>query len=88
MSLIGPRPEALSLVEIYTKQIPYYNERHIVTPGITGWAQINYRYGNSIHDAREKLKYDFYYIKNRRISLDLMILLRTIRIVLTGKGAL
>jgi exopolysaccharide biosynthesis polyprenyl glycosylphosphotransferase len=88
MSLIGPRPEAVSLVELYTRAIPYYPERHLATPGITGWAQINYRYGNSIEDARQKLMYDFYYIKNRCVSLDLMIFLRTIRIVLTGKGAL
>ena len=88
MSLIGPRPEAASLVELYTKAIPYYPERHLATPGITGWAQINYRYGNSIEDARQKLMYDFYYIKNRSVTLDLMIFLRTIRIVLTGKGAM
>lgn len=88
MSLIGPRPEALSLVEMYTREIPYYPERHMATPGITGWAQINYRYGNSIEDTRQKLMYDFYYIKNRSITLDLMIFLRTIRIVLTGKGAM
>ena len=88
MSLIGPRPEAVSLVELYTKAIPYYPERHLATPGITGWAQINYRYGNSIEDARQKLMYDFYYIKNRSAILDLVIFLRTIRIVLTGKGAM
>jgi exopolysaccharide biosynthesis polyprenyl glycosylphosphotransferase len=88
MTLIGPRPEAVSLVELYKKEIPYYLERHMVTPGITGWAQINYPYGNSVEDAREKLKYDYYYIKNRSIVLDANIFLRTIRIVLTGKGAL
>lgn len=88
MSLIGPRPEALSLVEMYTREIPYYPERHLATPGITGWAQINYPYGNSIEDTRQKLMYDFYYIKNRCVTLDLMIFLRTIRIVLTGKGAM
>lgn len=88
MSLIGPRPEAVNLVEMYQKNIPYYMMRHMVTPGITGWAQINYPYGNSIEDTREKLKYDFYYIKNRSLILDAIILLRTIRTVLTGKGAL
>lgn len=88
MSLIGPRPEALSLVEMYTREIPYYPERHLANPGITGWAQINYPYGNSIEDTRQKLMYDFYYIKNRSVTLDLMIFLRTIRIVLTGKGAM
>ena len=88
MSLIGPRPEAVSLVEKYVKAIPYYSERHMVSPGITGWAQINHRYGNSIEDTRQKLMYDFYYIKNRCMTLDLVIFLRTIRIVLTGKGAL
>ncbi len=88
MSLIGPRPEAVSLVEKYVKEIPYYSERHIVSPGITGWAQINYRYGNSIDDARQKLMYDFFYIKNRCMTLDIMIFLRTIRTILTGKGAL
>jgi exopolysaccharide biosynthesis polyprenyl glycosylphosphotransferase len=88
MSFIGPRPEAVSLVEMYTKEIPYYLERHMVTPGMTGWAQINYGYGNSIEDTRQKLMFDFYYIKNRNWALDSMIFLRTIRTVLTGKGAL
>lgn len=86
MTLIGPRPEAESLVELYTKEIPFYAERHMVTPGVTGWAQINYGYGNSIEDARIKLKYDLYYIKNRDMLLDLVILLKTIRTVVTGKG--
>jgi exopolysaccharide biosynthesis polyprenyl glycosylphosphotransferase len=88
MTLIGPRPEAVSLAEMYAKEIAYYLERHMVTPGITGWAQINYPYGNSIEDTRQKLMYDFYYIKNRSVVLDLMIFLRTIRIMLTGKGAM
>lgn len=88
MSLIGPRPEAANLVELYVKEIPYYEERHRVTPGITGWAQINYPYGNSIEDTREKLKYDLFYIKHRSLLLDAVIFLKTIRIVLTGKGAI
>ncbi|MHB8843489.1 MAG: sugar transferase [Nitrospirota bacterium] len=88
MSLIGPRPEAVSLVEMYEREIPYYINRHMVSPGLTGWAQINYPYGNSVEDTREKLKYDFYYIKNRSIVLDIVIFLRTIKTVLTGKGAL
>ena len=88
MTLIGPRPEALSLVEMYTREIPYYFERHMVTPGISGWAQINYPYGNSIEDARQKLMFDFYYIKNRSVILDLMIFVRTIRTVFTGHGAM
>ena len=88
MSLIGPRPEAVSLADMYAREIPYYRERHRVTPGITGWAQINYPYGNSLDDTREKLKYDFYYIKNRSFVLDMVIFLKTIRIVLTGKGAM
>ncbi len=81
-------PEALSLVEMYTREIPYYFERHMVTPGISGWAQINYPYGNSIEDARQKLMFDFYYIKNRSVILDLMIFVRTIRTVFTGHGAM
>jgi exopolysaccharide biosynthesis polyprenyl glycosylphosphotransferase len=88
MSFVGPRPEAVSLSEMYAREIPYYTERYMVTPGVTGWAQINYHYGNSVDDAREKLKYDFYYIKNRNLTLDMLIFLRTIRSVLTGKGAI
>lgn len=88
MTLVGPRPEAETLVELYTREIPFYAERHMVTPGVTGWAQINYGYGNSIEDARVKLKYDLYYIKNRNIILDLVIILKTIRTVTTGAGAL
>jgi len=88
MSLIGPRPEAISLVEQYTEAIPYYLERHMVAPGITGWAQINYRYGNSIEDTRQKLMFDLFYIKNRNAMLDTTIFLRTIHTVLTGKGAM
>ncbi len=81
LSFVGPRPERPFFVEKLKKEIPFYDVRHIVKPGFTGWAQINYRYGASIEDAREKLKYDLYYIKNKNILLDLSIILKTIRII-------
>ena len=86
MSFIGPRPERPFFVDELAKEIPYYNERHRVAPGITGWAQINYPYGASIEDAREKLSYDLYYIKNYSIMLDLLVLLETIQVVFWPKG--
>lgn len=87
MSFVGPRPERPEFVEWLTKEIPYYQMRHIVPPGITGWAQIRYQYGNSVEDAKEKLQYDLFYIKNRSIGLDLVILFETIKICLIGRGA-
>jgi sugar transferase (PEP-CTERM system associated) len=87
MSFVGPRPERPQFVEELEKQIPYYSQRHSVKPGITGWAQIMYPYGSSVKDAREKLHYDLYYIKNLTIFFDLMILFNTIRVILFGKGA-
>lgn len=87
MSLIGPRPERPEFVQELQKQIPYYDIRHLVRPGITGWAQINYRYGASVEDALRKLEYDLYYIKNMSLFLDLKIALRTIGVVLFGQGA-
>jgi sugar transferase (PEP-CTERM system associated) len=87
MSLIGPRPERPEFVAALNKQIPYYHLRHSVRPGITGWAQILYKYGNSVEDAKEKLRYDLYYIKNTSVGLDLLIILNTIKIVLLGRGA-
>jgi sugar transferase (PEP-CTERM system associated) len=86
MSFIGPRPERLFFVESLKKQIPYYSERHCVKPGITGWAQVRYEYGDSIEDAIEKLRYDLYYIKYQSLSLDLLIILDTIKVILFGKG--
>lgn len=80
LSLVGPRPERPEFVEQLKKEIPYYELRHLVRPGITGWAQINYRYGASIEDAVEKLQYDIYYLKNRSLILDLLIILKTIRL--------
>ena len=87
MSFVGPRPERPVFVEQLAGGIPYYAERHRVKPGITGWAQINYPYGASVEDAREKLKYDLYYIKNQSLIFDLVIILQTVRIVLFAEGA-
>ena len=87
MSLVGPRPERPEFVEAFVEQIPFYAERHCVKPGITGWAQINFPYGASLEDAREKLAYDLYYVKNHGLFLDLVIVLQTIRVVLWADGA-
>jgi sugar transferase (PEP-CTERM system associated) len=87
MSFVGPRPERLHFVEKLKKEIPFFEKRLSVKPGITGWAQTEYRYGASNGDALEKLKYDLYYIKNMSIFLDLLIIFRTVRIVLFGRGA-
>ena len=86
MSLIGPRPERPEFVETLEKEIPFYRERLMVKPGLTGWAQINFPYGASKEDALKKLQYDLYYIKNRSLILDLSILLKTARIVLSREG--
>ncbi len=87
MSFVGPRPERPQFVEDLEQKLPYYAERHMVKPGITGWAQINYPYGASIEDSRQKLEYDLYYAKNYSPFLDLLILLQTIRVVLWPEGA-
>ena len=87
MSFIGPRPERPEFVRLLEQEIPYYSQRHLVKPGLTGWAQIRYPYGASIEDAKEKLQYDLYYIKNLSPLLDLIILFETIRIVIFGRGA-
>ena len=87
MSLVGPRPERPEFVDVLEKQLPYYFVRHTVRPGLTGWAQINYRYGASVEDAHNKLEYDLYYVKNMSLFLDLMILLRTIGVVLLKDGS-
>jgi exopolysaccharide biosynthesis polyprenyl glycosylphosphotransferase len=86
MSLIGPRAEWIRCAERYEKIIPFYHFRHLVKPGITGWAQVNYPYGESDEDAIEKLKYDLYYIRHYSLKLDLMIVLKTVHTVLFGKG--
>lgn len=87
MGFVGPRPERPEFVEWLAKQIPFYAVRSAVRPGITGWAQIRYKYGNTAEDAKEKLQYDLYYIKNMSIGLDIMIMFQTIKIVLLGRGA-
>ena len=87
MSFVGPRPERPSFVEELEKKLPYYAERHMVKPGLTGWAQINYPYGASVEDSRVKLEYDLYYAKNYSPFLDLLILLQTVRVVLWPEGA-
>ena len=87
MSFVGPRPERPQFVSDLEGKLPYYAERHMVKPGITGWAQINYPYGASIDDARHKLEYDLYYAKNYTPFLDLLILLQTLRVVLWNEGA-
>jgi len=87
MSLVGPRPERPEFVADLTQQIPFYGQRHTVRPGLTGWAQVRYTYGASVEDAMEKLQYDLFYIKNLSASLDLFILAKTIKTVLTRKGA-
>ena len=87
MSFVGPRPEVPAFVDDLEDRLPYYAERHMVKPGITGWAQINYPYGASMEDARRKLEYDLYYAKNYTPFLDLLILLQTLRVILWPEGA-
>jgi lipopolysaccharide/colanic/teichoic acid biosynthesis glycosyltransferase len=86
MSLVGPRPERKVFVDSLARQIPYYSQRHIVKPGLTGWAQINYPYGNTVEDALQKLQYDLFYIKNQSFLFDLSILFNTIKTVVLHKG--
>jgi len=86
MAFVGPRPERPEFVENLSQQIPYYNLRHLTRPGITGWAQINYGYGASVEESKEKLKYDLYYVRNGGIVLDLVIAFDTLRAVLVGRG--
>jgi len=87
MAFVGPRPERPEFIEWLSKEIPYYGMRHMVRPGLTGWAQVKYKYGSTVEDAREKLQYDLFYIKNASIGLDLLIMFLTIKTVLLGRGA-
>ncbi len=87
MAFVGPRPERPEFIALLSKEIPFYGVRHMVRPGVTGWAQIKYKYGSTIEDAREKLQYDLFYIKNASIGLDLLIMFQTIKTVLLRRGA-
>jgi len=87
MSFVGPRPERPHFVAQLAEEIPYYEQRHLIAPGLTGWAQIKYEYGASIEDARQKLQYDLFYIKNQSLILDAVIMFETIKIILFGRGA-
>ena len=87
MAFVGPRPERPEFVEMLNREIPYYHLRHTVPPGITGWAQIRYQYGNSVEDAKEKLQYDLYYVKHRSLALDLLIMFETIKTILLARGS-
>ncbi len=87
MAFVGPRPERPEFVEWLSKEIPFYGVRHMVRPGLTGWAQVKYKYGSTVKDAREKLQYDLFYIKNASIGLDLLIVFQTVKTVLLRRGA-
>lgn len=86
MDFVGPRPERPHFVSQLAQEIPYYEQRHLIAPGLTGWAQIKYPYGASIEDARKKLEYDLYYIKNQSLVLDAIILFETVKIIVFGRG--
>jgi lipopolysaccharide/colanic/teichoic acid biosynthesis glycosyltransferase len=87
MSIVGPRPERPEFVKTLTEQIPYYRQRHCVKPGITGWAQINYKYGDNLEDTVIKLEYDLYYIKNLALTLDTFIMFHTLKVMLFSDSA-
>jgi exopolysaccharide biosynthesis polyprenyl glycosylphosphotransferase len=87
MSLVGPRPERPCFVEQLREEIRFYDLRHSIKPGVTGWAQIRYSYGSSVQDAQRKLQFDLFYVKNHSLVLDVLILAETVRVVLFGEGA-
>jgi lipopolysaccharide/colanic/teichoic acid biosynthesis glycosyltransferase len=86
MNFVGPRPERPHFIAQLAEEIPFYEQRHLVAPGLTGWAQIKYPYGASIEDAKQKLEYDLYYLKNQSITLDATIMFETIKTILLGRG--
>jgi sugar transferase (PEP-CTERM system associated) len=87
MSFVGPRPERPFFVEQLAREIPFYQQRHAVKPGLTGWAQVKYQYGSSVEDALEKLRYDLYYVKHVSLAFDVSIVFDTVKVILFGKGA-
>jgi lipopolysaccharide/colanic/teichoic acid biosynthesis glycosyltransferase len=87
MAFVGPRPERPEFVQWLEEQIPYYNMRHIIRPGLTGWAQVKYQYGASLEETKQKLQYDLYYIKHMSVALDLWIMFETIKTVILRRGA-
>ncbi len=87
MSLVGPRPERPEFVARLTEQIPFYGQRHVVRPGLTGWAQVRHRYGSTIEDAQEKLQYDLFYIKHVSLPFDFYVVLETVKTVLMRSGS-
>ena len=87
MSFVGPRPERPVFVQQLAREIPFYEQRHLVAPGLTGWAQVKYPYGASVEDAKQKLQYDLYYIKNQSLVLDTIIFFETVKTILFGRGA-
>lgn len=86
MSIVGPRPEQPKIIKFLLKEIPYYNKRLNIKPGITGWAQVKHHYDESLEDVKTKLQYEFYYIENMSLSLDFKIIINTIFVILSLKG--
>src|ERR1700755_1549010 len=86
MNFVGPRPERPHFVKQLAEEVPFYEQRHLIPPGLTGWAQIKYPYGASIEDARQKLQYDLYYVKNQSLLLDAVIMFETVKTILFGRG--
>jgi len=87
MSVVGPRPERPEFISELSKRIPFYGQRHVVRPGLTGWAQVRHEYGSSVDDALQKLQYELYYIKHLSLAFDLFIVLSTIKTVLVRRGS-
>jgi lipopolysaccharide/colanic/teichoic acid biosynthesis glycosyltransferase len=87
MAFVGPRPERPEFVQWLSQEIPFYDLRHMIRPGITGWAQVRYRYGASLEETRRKLEYDLYYVKHLSIGLDLLIMFETVKTIILRRGA-